>query len=303
MNFSLRQLDTLHPMPGISLWKKDPYSVLIDVNQEYARLFGFKRAEDAIGKTDADVPCQVADMADVIQKNDREVLSTNKPVKFLEILQVANEEWKILLIVKTPYHENNKVAGTSAYCVEVPYLKYKQLGINPKIGSLNQASYRIIDANPLLTQKEIECLFFFLREKTVKETGCLLAISPKTVEKHLSSIKSKLGCSTNLQLIEYAIEKNYLYIVPESLLQLPPSINTNFISSDKLQISKRQLDCLYCLVKGMTAREIGKNLNLSSRTVEDYINILKKRLNCSSRSSLISKAFTLQAIKKKLILS
>ncbi len=34
------ELDNVHPMPGVSLWKKDSNSVLIDVNQEDICLFG-----------------------------------------------------------------------------------------------------------------------------------------------------------------------------------------------------------------------------------------------------------------------
>ena len=305
MSFSLLKLDTLHPMPGVSLWKKDVNSVLIDVNQEYARLFGFKRAEDAIGKLDSDVPCPAAKLADLIQQNDKEVINNKKSVKFLEILQVANHEWKILLIVKTPNYINNKALGTFAYCVEIPHLKYKQLDIHTKKLSLTQASYRIVDANPLLTQAETECLFLFIRGKTVNEIASLLTLSPKTVNKHLSLIKAKMGCDNDTQLIETSIEKNYLNIFPESFLNTHNinTLNTDLIQTNELQISKRQLDCLYHLTRGMTAKEIGIVLNISARTVEDHLNILKKRLKCSTRSSLISKALDIQAIKEKLILS
>jgi DNA-binding CsgD family transcriptional regulator len=305
---SLRELDTLHPMPGISLWKKNTQSIFVDVNQEYARLFGFKRVDDVIGKTDADLPCRVANIADVIQHNDQEVIKNKEAIKFLEILQVANDEWKILLIVKTPYYENHQIAGTSSYCIEMPYLNYKQLGIHSGTSSFKQASFRIIDANQLFTQKEIECLFLFLRQKTVSEMSFLLAISPKIVEMHLSSIKTKMGCYTDLQLRKEAMERNYCNIIPGSLLQGGLS---NFSSYElayanafeDLHITKRQLDCLFHLVQGMTVKEIGKALQISPRTVEDHLNIIKKRLQCSSRSALISKAFTLKAIKERLILS
>ncbi len=303
---NLQDFDALHPMPGISLWKKDSHSVFVDVNQEYTRLFGFKRVDDVIGKTDADLPCQVANISDIIQINDKEVLKNKEVIKFLEILQVANDEWKILFIVKTPYYENNQSAGIAAFGIEIPYFKYKQLGIDPNTTSLKQDSYRIIDANQLFTQKEMECLFLFLRNKTVRDMGFLLAIPPRTVEKLLSSIKTKMGCATDLQLRTEAIDRNYLNIIPSSLLQCDPiSIASiyNVTSDNELQISTRQFDCLFHLVQGMTVKEIGRTLNISPRTVEEHLNIIKKRLDCPSRSSLISKALTLKSIKERLILS
>ncbi len=60
-------------------------------------------------------------------------------------------------------------------------------------------------------------------------------------------------------------------------------------------ISKRERECLECLVKGMTAKEIAKELKLSPRTIEFYINNLKRKFNCVKRVELIVKA--LQILK------
>jgi DNA-binding CsgD family transcriptional regulator len=70
----------------------------------------------------------------------------------------------------------------------------------------------------------------------------------------------------------------------------------------KDNLSKRQLDCLIYLAKGMTAKETSKILNLSCRTIEYYIAILKDKLNCKSKSDLIKKALTLEIVKAKLFL-
>jgi len=220
---SLQQFESLYPLPGIALWKKNIDSVLVDVNQEYARIYGFNSPQDAIGKTDYDIPCGIAELAHYFRENDRKILSALKPAKFLCILKTANGEWKVFLVVKSIYYLNNKAEGTAAYSVELPNL-FLKLGKNPvtaknSTSAIAQVSYTIRPNIIQLTNKESECLFFLMRGKSAKETAIILNISPRTVEKHIESIKYKFNCRTKLELIAYAIENNYLNIIPESLLQ------------------------------------------------------------------------------------
>jgi DNA-binding CsgD family transcriptional regulator len=63
--------------------------------------------------------------------------------------------------------------------------------------------------------------------------------------------------------------------------------------NDSLNISPREEECLYFLIRRLTAKDIGKTLGLSYRTVEFYINSLKKKLKCRKVSSLIIKAIKL----------
>lgn len=55
-------------------------------------------------------------------------------------------------------------------------------------------------------------------------------------------------------------------------------------------LSQRQSECLYHLVRGKTAKQIAKILNLSYRTVEDYFETLKLKFNCHNKPELIAKA-------------
>lgn len=65
-------------------------------------------------------------------------------------------------------------------------------------------------------------------------------------------------------------------------------------------LTNRQLDCLHCLVRGMTMKQIGKTLNLSPKTVEHYLYNIRTKLHCFSRSELIGKALQMNAIKDRL---
>lgn len=57
----------------------------------------------------------------------------------------------------------------------------------------------------------------------------------------------------------------------------------------ELKLSKRELDCAALLLNGLTSKEIGSHLSLSYRTIEDYINSLKRKLNARNKSELIVK--------------
>ena len=71
-------------------------------------------------------------------------------------------------------------------------------------------------------------------------------------------------------------------------------------SSTHFDLTKRQIDCLALLVKGMSYKETGKKLNLSPRTVEHYVDAVKMKLNCDTRSELISKALKMRHIRDRL---
>lgn len=56
------------------------------------------------------------------------------------------------------------------------------------------------------------------------------------------------------------------------------------------KLTRRETMCLYYLFRGMTAKEIARKMNLSPRTVEQYLKQTREKYNCHKRSDLISKA-------------
>jgi len=60
---------------------------------------------------------------------------------------------------------------------------------------------------------------------------------------------------------------------------------------DNMYFSRRELDCLKLTIRGKTAKQVASILNLSVYTIHDYIENLKIKLNVSSKSELIDKAF------------
>lgn len=58
-------------------------------------------------------------------------------------------------------------------------------------------------------------------------------------------------------------------------------------------LSKRQSQCLYFLLLGKQSKQIATYLNITHRTVDTYIEAIKTKMNCYSRSEIISKAHEL----------
>lgn len=62
-------------------------------------------------------------------------------------------------------------------------------------------------------------------------------------------------------------------------------------------LSNREKQCLYCVLKGKTAKETALLLSLSHRTVEYYLENVKGKLNCQNKRELFTMAQTLQRLE------
>ncbi len=69
----------------------------------------------------------------------------------------------------------------------------------------NKKKEPVIRGYDLLSEREQQVFRLVAEGKSTKELADLLFVSPKTVEKHLSSVMSKLGVHGRLELLKYAI--------------------------------------------------------------------------------------------------
>jgi len=73
---------------------------------------------------------------------------------------------------------------------------------------------------------------------------------------------------------------------------------------DDFNLSERESECLFLLLRGKTAREIADILFISNRTVEKHTDNIKSKMGCFTKSELIDKALSFGAgsiIPKSLI--
>jgi DNA-binding CsgD family transcriptional regulator len=71
--------------------------------------------------------------------------------------------------------------------------------------------------------------------------------------------------------------------------------------TETFNLSFREMDCLFWLVKGFSIKQISTQLHLSSRTIEHYLENIKLKLNCRVRSELIAKALHIPQIRERMI--
>jgi len=58
----------------------------------------------------------------------------------------------------------------------------------------------------LITQRQIECLIWVRQGKSATDIGCILGLSGRTVEKHLTKLCGHLGVKTRVQAVVRALE-------------------------------------------------------------------------------------------------
>ncbi|MBY0462551.1 MAG: LuxR C-terminal-related transcriptional regulator [Alphaproteobacteria bacterium] len=62
-------------------------------------------------------------------------------------------------------------------------------------------------------------------------------------------------------------------------------------SFGNLILSKREAQCLYYLLRGQSAKEIAKTLHLSPRTVESFLDIIKRKTGVHCKAKLVEKLY------------
>ncbi len=123
---------------------------------------------------------------------------------------------------------------------------------------------------------------------------------------YLKNFKSEF-VNTGAPLIKQAEENRF--ILPEKHLNLVPKIqNDKPIVQNRLEkkpliftdnfgqpiaLTKRELCCIKWLAIGKSSKEISQQLDISHRTVENYIAVIKTKLHCNKTSKLIYMALKL----------
>lgn len=61
---------------------------------------------------------------------------------------------------------------------------------------------------------------------------------------------------------------------------------------NKFELTTRECECVFLLIRGKTAKEIASLLSLSKRTVESYIENIKNKMNCQNKAEILVKAIS-----------
>jgi len=83
----------------------------------------------------------------------------------------------------------------------------------------------------------------------------------------------------------YSLLKDELSYLTQHTFILPG--NTPYVGDPISSLTHRQIECAQFLVKGLSAKEIGRKLSLSPRTVESHLDVLKGKFRIKEREQLI----------------
>lgn len=140
------------------------------------------------------------------------------------------------------------------------------------------------------------CLMFGIKTPRHDNEGNIIGTCGQYIDITQSNIFSGISAITtqNIKTFGKTPTGAWVYRFEESFFNL----------EHKIQLTPRQSEVLFFLLRGRNAREIGALLFLSKRTIEIYVIQLKERLGCTSKSSLIERALELgflQAIPERIL--
>lgn len=80
------------------------------------------------------------------------------------------------------------------------------------------------------------------------------------------------------------------WMPPETVIAYLRDLGLHKEVESFLKLSKRELECLHYLLMGKSAKETAASLKISHRTIESYIESMKNKLGCFSKSQLFTLA-------------
>ncbi len=226
-SYDLRaNFDYLQSVPGLMLFK-NLKSEFCAMSNDFAHLLGFNKANPYEGKSEYDVPCEVNKIACKFIQNDQHVITMKKD-SLCVIVGNFNDRRRLLISKTKPlYDDSNNVIGVFAQTKDVTksgiFSRYMNLIVNDhKItGNSNSQTIYTLSQHKLpysLTSRQEECLFLLARGKSYKEISRIMNISTRTIEDHIAALKVKLDCNTKSQIIEKAINHDFMSFMHESFL-------------------------------------------------------------------------------------
>lgn len=168
--------------------------------------------------------------------------------------------------------------------------KHALFAINNNNKAMHNNAINIVEEQAIIkkTEKYISCIS--IKFPWYNETGKIIGV---------------FGCSILLdQHAPISLAKSFSKLMQTGLLanenfvtvsQFSPSLQDNipFEVIQKLSMrtqqnfSKREMECLFYLMQGKSARETGRLLQISQRTVETHLEWLKEKLHCRKKSEII----------------
>lgn len=85
---------------------------------------------------------------------------------------------------------------------------------------------------------------------------------------------------SNIETIKFRVPIKLHFVQEGKKFAVPTKVG-------RFVFTRRELECLQCLIDGLSAKETGSRLFLSARTVETYLNNIKFKMECRTKRDII----------------
>jgi len=177
---------------------------------------------------------------------------------------------------------------------------------------MNMVGYTSLDQLVGTTDYDMKCEAaehapgFVAQDKRAMESGASTALDIHRLadgnvwvyltkkERILNSNGEVSGVACNSTIIDNPLLAQALITLVERDRQVFASIDHGSYyldgTYDNYGLTLRESECLFFLLRGKSAKQIGKRLDISPRTVESYIENIKMKFNCKRKCDLIEQA-------------
>lgn len=119
-----------------------------------------------------------------------------------------------------------------------------------------------------------ESEWFLDLEKKVEEPTQLEIIKKSQFARYLQNDKPDSIPFNNIEIPCHRIKSQYyVFIVPEG----------------EIALTRRELQCIYYLLAGFTAKQTARELKISPKVVEEYLNNARGKLHCNNKMEIVKK--------------
>jgi DNA-binding CsgD family transcriptional regulator len=189
-NFRLSDFDTVINTLSCSAYILSPDGIVLDCNEEAAKIACAKTADEMIGTCSYDL--LDAYESSFIKNNDKRVLKTEQALVIPERITTTTGKKMLATSFKSPLRSKmSKVIGI----IGISFLEEIEENIENKFN---------------LTGRQLECLYYLTQGFSMKEISNKIYLSARTVEHHLEAVKIKLNCQRRSDLIAKALLIPYI---------------------------------------------------------------------------------------------
>lgn len=198
-------------MPA-NIYFMDRNSIMRRMNDRTAETSGYLSATDAIGKSLRDVG--KSETISKILENDRQVVATGRYKIESESYERVDGQEMVALSIKFPMLQNHAVAGIFGcsillgnHCGPTLSESLTQLTKAGILSSDNLAVPVLRLNQTYFDQRDHAIMRLLVRGKTAKQIARVLALSHRTIEHRIESIKHKLQVKSKADLIEKLVDE------------------------------------------------------------------------------------------------